>query len=271
MPTLAAFFTTFGPDALAPLALLVALVVFSSAVSAPLAISGEGWQFLAEQRRAMGIWTKFTLVYVAYRGLANLLGSAIPSGVEDRLLAVDEWLFGISPSFWMERFASPWLTELMAFGYGLMFVLPLSLLLLLQSRRRWDEMRAVAGSLTWAFALGLVGYALVPARSPRLVYEYATQLHGLGLYEVSQWAWDHLQRNSYDAFPSLHTAISTVSLVWAWRAGSALSARHPKLLFSVFLPCVALLQLSTLYLRQHYFVDLLGGWALAALCCWRRR
>ena len=34
---------------------------------------------------------------------------------------------------------------------------------------------------------------------------------------------------------------------------------------------VALLQLSTLYLRQHYFVDLIGGWALAAIATLRYR
>jgi membrane-associated phospholipid phosphatase len=29
-----------------------------------------------------------------------------------------------------------------------------------------------------------------------------------------------------------------------------------------------LLQLATVYLRQHYFVDLLAAWALAAVSLW---
>jgi membrane-associated phospholipid phosphatase len=32
------------------------------------------------------------------------------------------------------------------------------------------------------------------------------------------------------------------------------------------LPFVVSLQISTLYLRQHYFVDIPAGWALAGLC-----
>jgi membrane-associated phospholipid phosphatase len=132
-------------------------------------------------------------------------------------------------------------------------------------------MGALAWTLTWTFGLGLVGYVLVPARSPRLVYAYATELSGLGLYESSQWMWDHLQAATFDAFPSLHTAVSTVSLIWASRMGDALSRRWPRLLFGIYLPFVVLLQLSTLYLRQHYFVDLIGGWVLAAALCAARR
>jgi membrane-associated phospholipid phosphatase len=212
------------------------------------------------------IWTGFAAVYASYRGLADLLPRVIAVGVEDRLKLLDERLLGVSPSFWMQRFASPWLTDVMAYGYALMFIMPLALLLLLQSRGRRDDMRAVARSLQWTFFLGLAGYILVPARSPRLVYGYEVELVGHGLYEISQWAWDHLQLANYDAFPSLHTAISTVCLMWAWRLGDALSPRRPRLLFWVYLPNVILLQISTLYLRQHYFVDVLGGWVLAVVC-----
>src|SRR5262249_15229223 len=124
------------------------------------------------------------------------------------------------------------------------------------------DFRTVALSVLAAFYLGLVGYLLVPARSPRLCYAYDVPLRGVfGLYEASSWAWDSLQAVTYDAFPSLHTAISSIALVWAWRL-------LPRTWFWTYLPFVILLQISTLYLRQHYFVDLVGGWALAALVVW---
>jgi membrane-associated phospholipid phosphatase len=213
---------------------------------------------LRDAWRVARLWLGFVLVYVAYRELADLLPRFIPAGVEDRLRALDERLLGVSPSWWLARFASPWLTDLFAFAYGLMFVLPLVLLLMLQARRRWEEMRSLAHALMLAFVLGFIGYVLVPARSPRLAYPYATALHGHGLYEVSEWMWDHLQVMTYDAFPSLHTGVSTISLVWARRAA-------PRWLFWVYVPAVVLLQIATLYLRQHYFVDVAAGWALAAV------
>ena len=216
-----------------------------------------------EQRlNAARLWGQFVLVYVAYRFLVATVNRVGGPGVEDRLRAFDEALLGVSPSFWMQRFASPWLTEAMAYGYALMFVLPLLLMVILFVRERWQEFRIVGFSVLAAFWLGLLVYMLVPARSPRLVYDYEVELRGVfGLYEASTVVWDQLQTVQYDAFPSLHTAISTIALVWAWRFGG-------KLLGWIYLPHVILLQLATLYLRQHYFVDLIGGWALAALVIW---
>ena len=70
-------------------------------------------------------------------------------------------------------------------------------------------------------------------------------------------AWRSLQAVTYDAFPSMHTAISTLAVVHAYR----LRLR----MWIAMLPIVVLLQLATLYLRQHYFVDLVAGWAVAGI------
>jgi membrane-associated phospholipid phosphatase len=252
-------------DGIAPLVLLAVLLASSAVVRLPLLLErrvGDRARFGREQLRAARAWVPFVVAYVSYRVIVASMNGVVGAGVEDRLRALDEALLGVSPSFWMQRFVSPWLTELMAFAYGLMFFLPLGVLLYLCGRERWHEFRIVALSVLAAFYLGLVGYLLVPARSPRLCYTYDVELHGVfGLYEASSWAWDSLQAVTYDAFPSLHTAISTISLIWAWRLA-------PRALFLVYVPCVILLQISTLYLRQHYFVDLVGGWGLALLAVW---
>jgi membrane-associated phospholipid phosphatase len=252
-------------DGVAPLVLLAVLLGATAAARLPLLLerrAGDRARFGRAQLRAARAWVPFVVAYVCYRVIVASMNGVVGAGVEDRLRALDEALLGVSPSFWMQRFVSPWLTELMAFAYGLMFFLPLGVLLYVCAKDRWHEFRTVALSVLAAFYLGLVGYLLVPARSPRLCYAYDVELHGVfGLYEASSWAWDSLQAVTYDAFPSLHTAISTISLFWAWRLA-------PRALFLVYVPCVILLQISTLYLRQHYFVDLVGGWALAALVVW---
>jgi membrane-associated phospholipid phosphatase len=257
-----------SPDGMAPLFLFAALLLITALARSPLLLSDRP-RFLAEQLRAARAWAPFVLVYVAYRLLITSMNRVTGAGVEDRLKALDEVLLGMSPSFWMQGLVSPWLTELMAYAYALMFVLPLVLMLLLDLRERREEFRVVGVSLLAAFYLGLLLYLIVPARSPRLVYAYDVPLSGVfGLYELSTFFWDRLQTVQYDAFPSLHTAVSTIALAWAWRHGDALSRRRPLLLFAVYLPHVVALQLSTLYLRQHYFVDLLGGWALAVAVLW---
>ena len=132
-----------------------------------------------------------------------------------------------------------------------------------QSQVRDVELRRVACALQIAFYLGFIGFLLVPARSPDVVYAFGSELSGHGFYELSSQAWRSLQAVTYDAFPSMHTAISTLALVYAWRLRAVLSPGHPLVPVLVLAPIVVLLQLATLYLRQHYFVDLVAGWAVA--------
>ena len=219
----------------------------------------------ARMRRALRLWAPFAVVYLCYRALRGALPALVGGGVEDTLRALDEALLGASPAWALERIHAPWLTELLAYAYATMFFLPLAVLLALDARRRDRELREAALALQLAFYLGFALFLLVPARSPDVVYEFARPLVGHGFFEASMDAWRRLQGVTYDAFPSMHTAISTIALACAWRFGRALAPAHPRLPALAMAPVVALLQLATLYLRQHYFVDVVAGWAVAAV------
>jgi len=206
--------------------------------------------------RALQLWAPFAVVYLCYRALRGAIPVLVGGGVEDALVRADVVLLGSSPAWSLEAIHAPWLTELLAYAYATMFFLPLAVLLVLHARRRDRELRHVALSLQLAFYLGFTIFLLVPARSPDVVYDF-TPLVGHGFYEASMNAWRSLQAVTYDAFPSMHTAISTLALVHAFRLRMRM--------WIVMLPIVVLLQLATLYLRQHYFVDLIAGWTVAAL------
>ncbi|MDQ3338890.1 MAG: phosphatase PAP2 family protein [Myxococcota bacterium] len=206
--------------------------------------------------RALRLWAPFAVVYLCYRALRGALPALVDSGVESALVRADVLLLGSSPAWSLEAIHAPWLTELLAYAYATMFFLPLAVLLVLHARRRDRELRHVALSLQLAFYLGFTIFLLVPARSPDVIYDFAP-LVGHGFYERSMAAWRSLQAVTYDAFPSMHTAISTLALVHAYR----LRLR----LWMVMLPIVVLLQFATLYLRQHYFVDVVAGWTVAAI------
>ena len=61
--------------------------------------------------------------------------------------------------------------------------------------------------------------------------------------------------DSRAAFPSLHAAVSLLSLGLAWR--------FTRPLFFILLPVALGLWVSTIYLRHHFVVDLIAGFALA--------
>ena len=255
-------------DGIVPFAIVGGLLLaVSTVVDVAVVAAGRAGErsFAHRQLRALRLWAPFAVVYLCYRALRGALPALVDGGVEDALLRADEAIFGVSPAWWFERFHAPWLTELMALAYATMFFLPLAVLLALHVRRRDRELREVALALQLAFYLGFLVFLLVPARSPDVVYEFAQPLVGHGFYEASMDAWRRLQAVTFDAFPSMHTAISTLALASAVRFGRELVPAHPRLFAGVMAPIVALLQLATLYLRQHYFVDLVAGWAVAGL------
>jgi membrane-associated phospholipid phosphatase len=114
------------------------------------------------------------------------------------------------------------------------------------------------------FYVGYALYVVFPAAPPRLVLarEFTKNLRGypVGFSALSAEAFSLLPVDSRAAFPSLHTAVSLVVLVYAWR--------HLRWWFWTLLPFVLGLWASTIYLRHHYVVDLMAGWLLAPFAVW---
>jgi membrane-associated phospholipid phosphatase len=197
--------------------------------------------------------------FLIYTNLHDTIGFVNPHDVHHALVAFDAAVFGVQPCVWAERFITPALTELMQFLYLNFFWIAPSTSLVLLLRKRWPEFRATTTGVIACFFLGYLLYVLFPAAPPRLVLaaEFTRNLRGysVGFSSLSAEAFSLLPTDSRAAFPSLHTAASTVALVYAWR--------YLRPWFFVLLPFVVGLWTSTIYLRHHYFVDLVAGWALA--------
>jgi membrane-associated phospholipid phosphatase len=206
----------------------------------------------------------FFACFLIYTNLHDTIGFVNPHDVHDALVAFDQRLFGIQPCVYAERFITPALTELMQFLYlNFFWIAPSPSVLLLLLRRHADFRAATIGLIVCFFA-GYALYVALPAAPPRLVLaaEFTRNLRGypVGFSSLSAEAFSLLPTDSRAAFPSLHTAASTVALVYSWR--------YLRAWFFVLLPFVAGLWVSTIYLRHHYFVDLVAGWALAPLAVW---
>jgi membrane-associated phospholipid phosphatase len=206
----------------------------------------------------------FLTCILIYTNLHDTIGFVNPNDVHHFLIGLDQALFGVQPCVWAERLITPARTELMQFLYLNFFWIAPSTSLLLLLRRRWPEFRAATLGVIVCFFLGYLLYVLFPAAPPRLVlvYEFSKSLQGYP-HLFSNFAartFELLPVDSRAAFPSLHAAVSLVALAYAWRWLRAW--------FWILLPFVVGLWLSTVYLRHHYVVDLLAGWALAPLAIW---
>jgi membrane-associated phospholipid phosphatase len=117
--------------------------------------------------------------------------------------------------------------------------------------------------------VGVTLYVLVPAVGPlyTLGHLYDRDLAG-GVVGQANRAFIDGTRVPRDVFPSLHVGISALLLFYAARASRPFAL--------VLLPAVAGNWIATIYLRYHYLVDVVAGFALvplvvAAVRAWTRR
>jgi membrane-associated phospholipid phosphatase len=203
----------------------------------------------------------FLLCILVYTNLHDTIGFVNPNDIHHHLIAMDQALFGVGPTQWAEQFITPTRTEWMQFFYWNFFWLAPSASVILLARRQWPEFRAATLAVITCFFLGYGLYVLFPAAPPRLVMaaEYTKNLYGYPQFfsRLNAEAMALLPVDSRAAFPSLHTAVSLVMLVCAWR--------YLRTWFCLALPFVLGLWVSTIYLRHHYAVDLLAGYALAPM------
>ena len=205
---------------------------------------------------------RFGFYPLAMNAAYFVLGTAIPAfhpGKEDVWLQhLDHTLIGGNASLWMQRFTHPLLTDFLSACYFLFFP---GLLLgwLHYFRRELPVLRAFIIGQFMIYALGFLGYTLVPALGPyldpTLAHQFTVPLDGGWITRLNQQVVAS-GSNKVDVFPSLHCAISAFILFF----NRVHAPRHFRWLL---LPTIGL-WVATIYLRYHYFVDVLAGFALAA-------
>ena len=215
-------------------------------------------------------WLPFSMCAFIYENLHDVTNLVRPTTYDDTLMSLDAALFGVQPTIWLEAHAvTPLLTDWMAFSYSLYFFFPAALLVAMHRRGDERRFRTLSVALLLAFFVGFVCYVTIPAVGPRYwlrgQYQVAV-LSGTLFRGNASEIFRSVEFVQRDCFPSLHTAISALALIHAHMWRDVLPGRGAWRW--IFLPLVLSLWVSTVYLRQHWFVDVLGGLALAAALTW---
>jgi membrane-associated phospholipid phosphatase len=199
----------------------------------------------------------FLFCIAIYTNLHDTIHFVNPHDVHDTLIRLDQAIFGVQPCVWAQKFYRPWLTEVFSFAYMNYFLIAVSVTgwLLIEGRR--PQMREALWGTVLCFYFGYVLYILFPAAPPRftLADQLTRDFNGGWLTAAQNMVVDINPTSSRAAFPSLHCAVTLISLLYAFK--------FRKLLFGLLLLPAVLLVLATIYLRHHYVVDILAGFALA--------
>jgi membrane-associated phospholipid phosphatase len=201
-------------------------------------------------------WYPFSFVPLFFAVLQYLIPPLRGTNLDPQLIRLDFFLLGEHPTIWFEKFYSPFVTELLQLSYLTFYFLPLLILIPLYNRGDLQKFDRFSLAVLSTFYLSYFGYLIFPALGPRyyLAHLHSTPLHGTGIYYAVKNALNGLENIQWDAFPSGHVAIAMIFSHFAFR--------YFRRIFYFTLPVIALLFISTVYLRYHYVIDIFAGIAI---------
>ena len=201
-------------------------------------------------------WLPLYFALSLYSCLYGLISLFNPNDQDATLLSIDRFIFGETPAVIMQRWTSGPLTELMSFCYLMMMAFPPALLLCVHWRCSKQTFHRVTVGLMVICLLGYCGYVLVPAIGPLFyIPQQFNEPLSSGLLSKIRSDLDVEARNPRDCFPSMHVAVPFLMLLYGFKF------YRPFLILGV--PIFVGIFISTMYLRYHYFIDLVAGLLLA--------
>lgn len=203
----------------------------------------------------------FVLFFINFGWVIDIIFYVHPGNFGWLLNRADIMIFGVEPSIWLQRFITPDLTELMLSAYSSTHTLiPLGCIALsFWSRKygRYRDYRDLILGLNIAVYIGFLCYVLVPTLPPfyTLNYDYSMDIWSGPIGRIAKYTIVDFYAIDRAEFPSEHVTMSAVFFLFAFR--------YYRKLWYIAAPWIVLTWISTIYLRQHYGVDVLGGLVLA--------
>ena len=203
----------------------------------------------------------FAFCISIYTNMHDMVHLVNPNDVDASLIAWDDYLLGFQPAIYLELFITEDLTDFMYFSYSSFLIYILLFTMYLYVKKKKVAFRETLVSVILTFYIGYVGYVIFPAVGPKFTMShlFETSLSGTFItdrlsflmnYEISEYT-------RRDCFPSLHNGVIFLILLFAFK--------HEKIYAYLFFPFAIALFISTLYLRYHYFVDMIAGFLLAII------
>ena len=199
----------------------------------------------------------FALMTFLYKETA-MLNTLIFPKIDGFLSHLDQKIFGFQPSVrFSETFDSWYFSELFYFGYFSYYLLPLAafLIIYLKIPQKIEEFSFI---LITSFLLYYFTFILIPAEGPQFYFSFPENtIEAKGIFGNMVKL---IQKNGEvptAAFPSSHVGISWIVIFWLYQ-NFRKSVKY-------FIPFVVLLMFSTVYIKAHYFVDVVAGFISAPI------
>lgn len=177
------------------------------------------------------------------------------------MVQIDYLIFNVHPTVWIEQFIKPLYTEILYWLYVIYFPMPLIVLGYMYKNKMFIQIEKSIVAFFITYYGAYLSYFIIPVEGPRfyLTEMQTVPLEGLLFAESIRNLINFLEPNKLDAFPSLHTAIVIITMLVA--------RRYNRFLYNLFIPITIGILISLVYLRYHYFIDIVFG-AIWAIISW---
>ena len=248
------------------------------------------------------LYLKLSLLFLPYLVIALIYENLIlftefyqstENVIDQQLMTIDQQLFGVQPTIWLQQWIHPWLVELNMIGYALFIVYPFFYLLFLLQREQIDIFEEVLFAQVLMLIISLISFVLLPAMGPRFALNpetsmligkmdfYSVELKGISslliewltgrssFYQAQVDLWNFLERVKTDCMPSMHAGLCLLCLVYALKHRRLF--KHRIIMQWAWISGNVLLIISTVYLRYHWVIDVIAGILLVAIVYWLTR
>lgn len=201
------------------------------------------------------------VLFYIYEVSLRLVHVFTPTWKDAAIVRLEQAVFGVQPTLWLQKFISPGLTEWMMFTYLFYFALYPILGANLFFRRSEAHMEDFLFTVATNNVLCNVGYFLYPVANPmfQLGRLYSVPLKGYVFTSIGEFMRAHLMSIG-GAMPSGHAAAATIIGLMAYR--------YHRPTFWFLAPVVISIYISSVYCRFHYLSDIILGIFIGLFVWW---
>lgn len=168
------------------------------------------------------------------------------------VIDLEQWIFDVQPTLWLEDYISKALTEWFMFSYVIyipLYPILCGIIYYLRGELAMED---------YFFTLGLtnilcdIGFILFPVASPMyyIKHLYSVPLDGYFWTQLGELIRNHLHYAG-GSIPSPHAAAATIMWIMAYK--------YHRPTFWILSPVIISLYISTFYCRYHYLTDAVIG------------
>lgn len=221
------------------------------------------------RKNSFGVYRQLYLVpfiFLVYNNVKSIIDVLFTRDFDQYLIDIDNFIFGTQPAFLLEPIINPILTEYLQISYFLFFFMPIIHLIELAKHSNKDDFNRLTRNIIFGFYFSYLLYLFIPAIGPRFtVFDFNSinlELPGLFISEylreiinvgggIPLNSLNPMADVNRDCMPSGHTMMTVINMYLAYKFQSKLRYFYYIIGFSLIF--------ATIYLRYHYFIDIIAG------------